>query len=140
MTDVFEVARVLAYRKHQGQMYGDKPYYYHLMGVVESVARKWGWDNKNILAVAILHDILEDTDVTFEDLVSLVGKDIATYVKGLTKVDGEDYHAYIERCKEHHYTKEVKIHDTLFNLTESIMADNKKRVKKYANQLQLLVA
>lgn len=139
-TNAFEVARMLAYRKHSGQKYGNQPYFYHLMSVVESVAKKWGWENKDILSVAVLHDILEDTDLTFEELVEEVGKDIATYVKALSKVEGEEYMDYIERCREHHYTKEVKIHDTLCNLTESIMADNKKRVKKYANQLQLLVA
>lgn len=138
--NVFEIAKELAALKHAGQMYGAMPYMYHLNAVVTSVANKWGWENRSILAVAILHDILEDTDLTYEELVSAVGKDIAVYVKGLTKIEGEEYHAYIERCREHHYTKEVKIHDTLCNLTESIKADSRSRVKKYANQLQLLVA
>lgn len=137
--NVFEIARILAARKHAGQMYGDKLYMYHLMAVVESVARKWGWHNKDLLAIAVLHDILEDTDLTFEELVEAVGKDIARCVEALSKREGEDYHDYIARVKEHHYAKEVKIHDTLCNLTESIMADSKNRVKKYSNQLQLLV-
>lgn len=138
--NVFEVARVLAYRKHAGQMYGDKPYSYHLSAVVESVARKWGWHNKDILAIAVLHDVREDTNLTYDELVAAVGKDIARCVENVTKREDEDYHAYIERVKSDHYSKEVKIHDTLCNLTESIMADSKNRVKKYANQLQLLVS
>ena len=60
-------------------------------------------------------------------------------VVALTKIEGEQYDAYIHRVKEFHYSKEVKIHDTLYNLTESIMSDSAYRVKKYSNQLQLLV-
>lgn len=137
--DVFEIAYELAEKYHAGQMYGDRPYLYHLNAVVESIKRKWGDGNKALLAVAVLHDILEDTDCTEEILKEAVGKDVTKFVVALTKVDGENYENYIYRVREFHYSKEVKIHDTLCNLTESIMADSAYRVKKYSNQLQLLV-
>lgn len=139
MKDVFERAKELAYKMHEGQKYGDYPYSYHLNSVVSSLQKKWGEHNKDILSVGILHDILEDTELTEQELINVVGKDIAKCVVALTKVDGEPYDAYIHRVKEFHYSKEVKIHDTLCNLTESIMADSAYRVKKYSNQLQLLV-
>lgn len=137
--DVYDVAYNLAYRYHDGQQYGDHPYTYHLLAVVESVRRKWGDGNRALLAVAILHDILEDTKLTEAELIEAVGKDITKCVVALSKVDGEKYDDYIYRVKEYHYSKEVKIHDTLCNLTESIIADSAYRVKKYSNQLQLLV-
>jgi len=137
--DVFDIAYALAEKWHAGQMYGDHPYMYHLNAVVDSIKRKWGDGNRALLAVAVLHDILEDTDLTEEELISAVGKDITKCVVALTKKEGEAYDAYIYRVKEYHYSKEVKIHDTLCNLTESIMADSAYRVKKYSNQLQLLV-
>jgi len=137
--DVFEVAYGLAEKWHAGQMYGDKSYMYHLDIVVESIKRKWGDGNRALLAVAVLHDILEDTDLTEEELKAHVGKDITKFVVALSKIEGEAYEHYIYRVKEYHYSKEVKIHDTLCNLTESIMADSAYRVKKYSNQLQLLV-
>ena len=137
--DVFDIAYGLAEKWHAGQMYGDQSYMYHLNAVVESIKRKWGDGNRALLAVAILHDILEDTDLTEEELKLLVGKDITKCVVALTKVDGEQYEHYIYRVKEFHYSKEVKIHDTLCNLTESIMADSAYRIKKYSNQLQMLV-
>lgn len=137
--DVFEIAYGLAEQYHEGQMYGDRPYIYHLNAVVESIKRKWGDGNKALLAVAVLHDILEDTSCTEEILKEAVGKDITKFVVALTKVEGETYENYIYRVREFHYSKEVKIHDTLCNLTESIMADSAYRVKKYSNQLQVLV-
>lgn len=137
--DVYEVAYALADKYHAGQMYGDFPYIYHLTAVVDSIKRKWGDGNRDLLAIAILHDILEDTSLSEEELKKAVGKDICKCVVALTKVDGEKYEEYIYRVKEFHYSKEVKIHDTLCNLTESIMADSAYRVKKYSNQLQLLV-
>lgn len=137
--DVFEVAYALAEKYHAGQMYGDHPYMYHLNAVVDSIKKKWGDGNRALLAVAVLHDILEDTELTEEELKKAVGKDVTKFVVALSKVEGEAYEAYIYRVKEFHYSKEVKIHDTLCNLTESIMADSAYRVKKYSNQLQLLV-
>lgn len=139
MNNVFDIAKELAEKYHADQKYGDKPYMYHLNAVVESVKRKWGDGNRALLAVAILHDILEDTDCTEVTLQNKVGKDITKYVIALSKIEGEEYSNYIYRVKEFHYSKEIKIHDTLVNLTESIMADSAYRVKKYSNQLQLLV-
>lgn len=58
-------------------------------------------------------------------------------------IDGIDvwspWYSVTKWKEEFHYSKEVKIHDTLCNLTEAIMADYAYRVKKYSNQLQLLV-
>lgn len=139
MKNVYEKAIELSLEKHNGQMYGDKPYSYHIEAVVGSVQRKWGHHNKDILAIAALHDILEDTDTTEQQLIELVGKDVTKCVVALTKREGEAYDAYIHRVRELHYSKEVKVHDTLCNLTESIMSDSAYRVKKYSNQLQLLV-
>ena len=137
--DVFERATLLATHFHDGQKYGDKPYIYHLNQVVASVIKKWGTHNKDILAVAILHDILEDTPITEEELIRAVGRDVTKYVVALSKKKDELYEDYIVRVKEFHYSKEVKIHDTLCNLTESIMSDSAYRVKKYSNQLQMSV-
>lgn len=137
--DVVEVAWELAIQYHAGQVYGDKPYIYHLEAVVASITKKWGTGNKALIAIAILHDILEDTDLTEAELKKKMGKDICKCVVALSKVEGEAYEHYIYRVREFHYSKEVKIHDTLCNLTESIIADSAHRVRKYAKQLQLLV-
>ena len=137
--DVYAVASELAIKYHAGQRYGDKPYTYHLNAVVESIVDKWGSGNRDLMAVAVLHDILEDTECDEVTLKKAVGKDITKYVIALSKVDGEPYADYIHRVREFHYSKEVKIHDTLVNLAESIKSDSAYRVKKYANQLMLLV-
>lgn len=140
MSTEFTRARALAEHHHYGQMYGEKPYMYHIDSVIASVKAKWGVYNTTILAVAALHDIIEDTDVTEGYLLQHFSKDIVRPVVALTKLDGEDYAMYIERVKGSHYSKEVKVHDTLCNLTESVMADSKSRVRKYTTQLQMLVS
>lgn len=141
--DIYQKAYALAQFYHAGQKYGDKDYMWHLEDVVNSLKQKWGEHNKELLAVGILHDILEDTDCTYEILVERTNKDVARYVFALTKPKGDlddtQYLHYLLGCKEHHYTKEAKIHDTLRNLTVSIMADSRRRVKKYSRQLFLLV-
>jgi (p)ppGpp synthase/HD superfamily hydrolase len=137
--DVVDIAWDLAIKHHAGQMYGDKPYIYHLEAVVSSIVKKWGLVNRALIAIAILHDILEDTDLIEPELKKKVGKDITKCVVAVSKVEGEPYDQYIYRVREFHYSKEVKIHDTLCNLIESIMADSAHRVRKYTNQLQLLV-
>lgn len=138
--DVYQIAHRLASHMHMGQLYGPHPYIYHLEAVVASVKLKWGEHNRALLAVAILHDIIEDTSMTEQRLAEHVGKDVAKYVAALSKIEGEAYEDYIARVRKHHYSKEVKIHDTLCNLTESIIADSTHRVKKYSKQLALLVA
>lgn len=137
--DVVDIAWELVDEFHAGQMYGDKPYRYHLEAVLNSITKKWGTGNRALMAIAILHDILEDTSISERTLINKVGKDITKCIVALSKVEGEPYEEYIYRVREYHYSKEVKIHDTLCNLTESIMSDSAHRVRKYSNQLQLLV-
>ncbi len=140
MKNVFDVAYELAQKYHKHQKYGDMPYITHIDEVIASLSQKWGTGNKDLLAIAALHDIIEDTELSSEDLQELVGKDVTKCVVALSKVEGEKYEDYIHRVKEYHYSKEVKVHDTLCNLIHSIRADSAYRVKKYSNQLQLLVS
>ena len=56
---------------HAGQMYGDMPYIKHLIDVV-NILRDNGYDDDYVI-VGILHDVLEDTEVTFELLEGWFG-------------------------------------------------------------------
>jgi (p)ppGpp synthase/HD superfamily hydrolase len=67
---------------HAGQLYGDKPYTYHLMRVSD-VARQYGADSF-ALTCCFLHDVIEDTDYTKEDLVERFGEATAHVVDLLT--------------------------------------------------------
>ena len=70
-----------------------EPYILHPIAVAKIVVSNIGLGCKSIMA-ALLHDVVEDTDYTVEDLANLFGEKVATLVEGLTKIktvlDNED--------------------------------------------------
>ncbi|WP_343329863.1 RelA/SpoT family protein [Polaribacter staleyi] len=62
-----------------------EPYIYHPIAVAKIVAYEIGLDAVSI-ASALLHDVVEDTDYTIEDMEHLFGETIAKIVNGLTKI------------------------------------------------------
>jgi (p)ppGpp synthase/HD superfamily hydrolase len=134
-------AKRFAEKAHLGQKYGEQPYTYHLEGVVKLVELRTKDDPmlSTYVAVAWLHDTLEDTTATYKDLVDEFGVCIAESVQYLTKVKGEEYEAYMRKVLLSAIAREVKICDTLFNLTESFKGGNQKGIQKYPRQLDILV-
>jgi (p)ppGpp synthase/HD superfamily hydrolase len=97
-------------KAHSDQEYGDMPYIVHLM----LVARHFTDPTKQ--AIALLHDTLEDTEVTDAQLFFAFGEDIAKAVITLTKKEGEEYFQYIERIKQDRLATEIKIADLEENI------------------------
>ncbi len=62
-----------------------EPYIYHPIAVAKIVAYEIGLDTTSIVA-AILHDVVEDTEYTLEDIERLFGENVAKIVNGLTKI------------------------------------------------------
>ncbi|MDA3880946.1 MAG: RelA/SpoT family protein [Prolixibacteraceae bacterium] len=65
-----------------------EPYILHPLSVATIVTREIGLGTKAIIS-SILHDVVEDTDYTLEDIESMFGTKIASIVDGLTKLEGE---------------------------------------------------
>jgi (p)ppGpp synthase/HD superfamily hydrolase len=87
--------------------------------------------------VAWLHDVLEDTKVTADDLLQAgIHWTAVEAVVALTKLPGEDYDAYLIRVKANFLARQVKIKDILHNLSDN---PTKNQVKKYAKALQFLL-
>jgi (p)ppGpp synthase/HD superfamily hydrolase len=62
--------------------------------------------------VAVLHDVVEDTSVTLEDIAEQgFGPDVIAGVDALTRRDCEDYFDYIERCSQDYIGCLVKLAD-----------------------------
>ena len=76
-------AMALVAHKHQKRASG-QPYAIHVFEVAE-ILIDLGLDYESIVA-AILHDVVEDTSVTLEQLESIFGKSISTLVDGVTKM------------------------------------------------------
>ena len=62
-----------------------EPYVYHPISVAKIVAHEIGLDATSI-AAALLHDVVEDTEYSFEDIDKLFGSDVMRIVEGLTKI------------------------------------------------------
>ena len=75
---------------HDGQKRKDgSPYVTHTIAAA-TIAAEMGLDDVSIVA-ALLHDVLEDTDVTYDELAELFGKDAADIVEGVTKLTRVQY-------------------------------------------------
>ncbi len=85
-SDLLKMAYVQASEMHAGQMRatGD-PYIVHPLAVTEILAQ-YGMDEAT-LAAALMHDTVEDTDLTLADVVDRFGEEVALLIDGVTKLD-----------------------------------------------------
>jgi len=139
MNDI-EMAFSLAQQYHGNQMYGNKPYIYHL----QEVLRLCQEANLPIeyQITAILHDIIEDTECTHETIKRLFGHDIWDAVRHITHLKNEDYFEnYLPKVKENNISKNIKLFDLLSNLEHAILNPSKysKLIKKYQKALFILI-
>lgn len=145
MKSQLEIAIDLAAQWHNGQRYGKLPYMAHLMDVDRWVVERNRYSKEVgdrvdcLRAIAFLHDILEDTECTMEDLLHAgVYLQVRSAVYWMTKQKHESYRGYIEGVLVDDLAREVKICDTMANLTQSVKKNNAKRIAKYTRQLAIL--
>ena len=109
-TDNTRKAMILAYYAHQNQF--DKsgvPYIYHPIHLAEQM------DSEEECIVALLHDIVEDTDVSFEDLEHDFSKEFVDAIRLLTHNPEINYWDYVRTIKNNPLAKKVKIADLRHN-------------------------
>jgi len=138
-TKLTQKAMQVAYNSHETQT--DKsylPYILHPLHVAEQM------DDEYSTCVALLHDVLEDTDVTLSDLRELgFPEEVIEAVSLLTHDKSVPYMDYIHEIKKNPLATKVKIADLKHNSDLSrLLHINEKdyqRVKKYEKALQLLI-
>lgn len=134
-------AASLAKKAHTGQKYGDEDYFTGHIERVVNKARLLFSDNKaidQILVIAYLHDILEDTTVTYDDVALEFGKYTASCVKLLTKRENQPNDFYIDCICDNPITTAVKYADSYVNLEKCLETQQWKRSEKYLKNLQRL--
>ena len=118
-------------RRRSGELY-----IMHPLAVARIVAEEIGLGAKGI-AAALLHDVVEDTDYTVEDLTTIFGEKIANIVDGLTKLEGafdqtqsrqaENFRKLLLTMVEDVRVILIKLADRLHNMrTLDSMPDHKK--------------
>jgi hypothetical protein len=112
-----EDALVLATQAHRGQLYSSpnpEPYILHPLRVMLGVG------SRVEQIVAVLHDVVEDTDVTLRTLEERgFGKPILIALDCLSHRPGEDYDDYIHRLAVDPIAREVKLSDLRDNLVNN---------------------
>ena len=128
---MLEKAILLAETAHRGQVdKGGEPYILHPKRVMEHC------EATEEKIVAILHDVIEDTEITAEDLKNEgFSAEVIEAVVCLTKKDGEDYMDYVDRVCKNRLAARVKLADLNDNMNLSrILHPTEKdfaRVEKY---------
>ena len=94
-------------------------------------------------AVAYLHDVIEDTELTLENLYEYdFSKEVIEAVDIITKKRGEDYQSYLNSVKKNKLARAVKLADLRHNsdLTRLIKVTEKdiKRKEKYQKAIDFL--
>ncbi|WNG24348.1 HD domain-containing protein [Cystobacter fuscus] len=126
-----EDALELAVRAHRGQLdKAGQPYILHPLRVMARL------DTETERMVALLHDVVEDTPYTLERLRELgYGEDVLGALERLTKAEGEDYAAFIERVRPHPLARRVKLADLEDNMDvrrlPAVTAKDAERLARY---------
>ncbi len=86
--EIIEKAFRFAKNAHHGaRRRSGEPYILHPIAVARIVVEELGLGSTSICA-ALLHDVVEDTDYTHDDILAAFGTKIASIVEGLTKISG----------------------------------------------------
>lgn len=128
----------IAATAHDGQFQKNGlPYILHPIHVMNNV------NSLNEKIVAILHDVVEDTEVSIEKLQTEgFSNEITEAISLLTKTEGTEYTSYIEKIKSNELAKTVKLADMKHNIDclrlNELNDYDLKRIKKYHSSIKYL--
>lgn len=137
-TEKTKLALKVCFHAHKDQL--DKsglPYVFHPFHLAEQMP------TEETAVVALLHDVVEDTEYTLQDLTKMgFDKAVTDAVALLTHAEGVDYMAYVRKIKENPIARAVKLADLKHNsdLTRLDAVDEKalRRREKYLQAIALL--
>lgn len=129
----------IMYRAHGAQL--DKsgvPYVFHPWHVAEQM------NDEESCAAALLHDVIEDTDITPEELLAEgISVNVVEAVKLLTHDKSEAYFEYVQRIASNPIAKAVKLADLEHNsdvtrLASPLTDKDRQRLEKYKKAAEIL--
>jgi guanosine-3',5'-bis(diphosphate) 3'-pyrophosphohydrolase len=129
------------FHRHQTRKDGLTPYIAHPFRVAMTVRDIFGVDDPIALAVALLHDLIEDTAADYDDIMKEFGGEIADVVAALTKdrrmIDPAREKAYDRQLAQAPWqARLVKLADVYDNISDSV--DNKMRAKAMQKAVRAL--
>lgn len=113
-THLTNEAMKLAYKAHHGQVdKGGIPYIFHPYHLAEQMPDEY------TTCVALLHDVVEDTDVTLEELAKIFPREVVEAVAVMTHGEDEPYLDYVQRISANPIARIVKLADLHHNSDQS---------------------
>lgn len=133
-----DLALSIARQAHEGQLdTAGVDYIEHPIYVASQV------DTEEEKAVALLHDVIEDSPVSAEELLQAgLPETVVTAVQVLTKKKEQDYQTYLETVKKNPLARVVKLadlkHNSDLSRLSSITEKDRERLKKYKKAIDFL--
>ena len=136
--------------KHEGQArkYTEEPYYTHCLAVAKSVAKFT--EEEHVFIAALLHDTIEDTNTTYEEIRDIFGKQIAILVLELTdRYTKENYpdlnrkeRKFLEACRLETISQEAKLikYFDIMDNSKTIFEYDVKFAKTYLKEKQFIIS
>lgn len=113
-TPLTNKAMRIAYAAHHGQTdKSGQPYIFHPFHLAEQMT------DEITACAALLHDVVEDTDVTIEELEREFPAEVTDALRLLTHEKGTDYFEYVRAIADNPVAKAVKLADLAHNSDES---------------------
>ena len=137
-TELTKKAIKVAFEAHAGQLdRSGLPYVLHPIHLAEQMK------DEDTCVAALLHDVIEDTDTTLEELREYGFTEAQLEaVRLLTHLEGVQYLEYVEALKDNPIARAVKIEDLKHNADTSrldIITDcDRKRLEKYKKAMAIL--
>lgn len=137
-TELTVKAMRFAYNAHKDQYdKGGVPYIFHPFHIAEQL------EDETDICVALLHDVVEDTEYTFSDLKAYgFTPEIVDAVRCLTKEKGEEYTAYLQRVLKNDIAVKVKLLDIQHNSSPERLRsvkDADRLIKKYKQAKEIIL-
>ena len=137
-TELTKKALKISFRAHKDQT--DKsglPYVFHPFHLAEQM------DEEYAVCVALLHDVVEDTDLTPDDLrAEGFPEEVVRAVARMTHPDGVPYLEYVETLKEDPLARKVKLadlrHNSDLSRLDRVTEKDLQRVEKYRKAMEIL--
>ena len=137
-TPMTKIALKLCFEAHKDQI--DKsgmPYVFHPFHLAEQMA------DENTTIVALLHDVIEDTEYTLDDLRKFgFAEDVLSAISLMTHADDVTYMEYVAKIKTNPIAKAVKLadlkHNSDLSRLDRITQTDEERAKKYKQAIELL--
>ncbi len=136
MSDLINEALKIAQKAHKGQKdKGGNDYLLHPVTVALHC------DTEKERVVALLHDVIEDSDMSLEDL-SIFDKDIIEAVIAITRREDQSREDYIKQVCSNEIARKVKIADLANNMDlsriENITQKDLDRIERYKKEIEYL--